>query len=79
MGVYRSRHTPGVKASEILISIGEVVQFQTLSGKTIDVRITSGKLGHVRCPTFGYEGIASDTGELGFFDVERIVGWSSNP
>jgi hypothetical protein len=75
--VFKSRHTPGVRAHEINFSVGEVVTYQLLNGSTVDVTITSDFMTHAQAKYGGYEGTFTDTGETGFADVERIVGWEN--
>lgn len=73
--VYGSRFTPGIKAHETRFSIGDVVTYRLLDGRT-EVRITiqSEFMHHVRARIGGYEAIFPD-GKLCFADVERIVDW----
>jgi hypothetical protein len=75
MSVFKSRHTPGAKGDEICLSVGETVEYLLLDGSTVNVRVTSGRMKHNRCRTFGFEGVFSDTGEIGFADGARIVNW----
>jgi hypothetical protein len=73
--VFKSRHTPKAKGYEIDFQLGESVKYQLLNGVIINVVIVSERMTHDQCKTFGYEGIFSDTGEIGFADGERIISW----
>ena len=75
MQVVRSRFTPGVKGDEVGFKIGETVKYKLLDGSIVDVRITSKRVAHKRCETFGFEGIFSDNGKNAFADGARIIDW----
>lgn len=75
MQVYKSRFTIGATGDEISLGIGEKVQFQLLDGKVVDIEISSERMTHNQCETYGYEAVFSDNGELGFADGKRIIGW----
>ena len=76
MMVFKSRHTPNVKAQEVKFEIGETVKYRLLNGDVVDVTIDSEPMMHDMCPTHGYEGIFSDTKERGFADCDRIIEWA---
>lgn len=78
IAVYRSKYTPGIKASETRFAIGEVVDYRLRKAhKVVQVKITSGPMWHPEAPGdgLGYEGQFSDTGEIGFASNEGIVNW----
>lgn len=76
MMVFKSRHTPNVKAQDIKFELGEVVKYRLLDGTSVDVKIDSEPMTHDRCPTHGYEGYFSDNGERAFADCDRIYEWN---
>jgi len=73
MLVFKSRHTPDVKINETKINIGETVVYKLLTGETTRVKVTSEPTTHARCRSYGYEGVFSDDGKVGFADNARII------
>lgn len=70
--IFKSRHTPNVKINETKIEIGETVTYRLQNGNVVDVEIKSEPMTHARCATYGYEGVFSDDGQLGFADNAKI-------
>ncbi len=75
MRIYASRFTPGVKAGDIKLEIGEVVQYKKLDGSTLDITIDSESVSHHECDCLGYECIFSDDGKKYFASGDQIINW----
>ena len=75
MRIYSSRFTPGIKAGDIKLEIGEVVQYQLKTGPIIDITIDSDSMKHAECDCLGFEAIFSDNGERSFASGDQIINW----
>lgn len=78
MGIelYRSRFTPGVSAGDILLEVGELIDYELLNGTVIQAKITSKRMTHAKCePHLGYEAIDLRDQKRFFADGRRIVNW----
>jgi len=73
--VTKSRFTPGLpNGKDVHFQIGETVQYRLLSGKMVDVKISTVLMQHAN-GAYGYEGVFSDDRMTGFADELRIVNW----
>lgn len=75
MRIYNSRFTPWIKAGDIKLKIGEIVQYQLKNGTIVDITIDSDSMSHSECNCLGFEAISSDDGERYFALGDQIVNW----
>jgi len=73
--LFHSRFTPGLKNGEdVAFQLGDVVTYQTMASGDVKATVESPLMQHTT-GIYGYEYIFEDTGELGFADERRIIGW----
>lgn len=74
-----SRFTPGLSSAEdVGLQKGDRIVYTLLNGKRVEGELTTDYRQHSN-GAFGWECRFDDTGEIGFADELRVIGWAGKP